>query len=76
MRRCRLEYADHRIAHFHAKSVSVELNTSGEYSKRQAVPRALGSQALDDLRGIHGNLDHSGLVWLKTIRRKLGAVAL
>ncbi len=59
-----------------AKSVSVELNTSGEYSKRQAVSGAASARRLMTCAALTAMFTTPALSWLKTMRRKLGAVAL
>ncbi|MCY1423803.1 hypothetical protein D9M71_395280 [compost metagenome] len=60
--RSRLEHADHRVAHLDG-----ELRLGGAEDLRRVLEAPLGfrvllGQALDDLSGVDGDLDHPGLV--------------
>ena len=59
-----------------AKSVSVELNTSGEYSKLHWVSGCAAARRLMMRAALVAISTTPALSWLKTMRRKLGAVAL
>ncbi|MCY1544732.1 hypothetical protein D9M68_806320 [compost metagenome] len=59
-----------------AKSSSVELKISGEYWKVQSVCGCLAASSLISLAALVAISITPALSWLKTMRRKDGAVAL
>ncbi|MCY1371151.1 hypothetical protein D9M69_582830 [compost metagenome] len=59
-----------------ANSSSVELKISGEYWKVQSVPGCLAASSLISLAALVAMSITPCLSWLKTMRRKDGAVAL